>query len=99
MIPPFFICCTKRHSIYANNCTLVNINGTNNLVSSLEPLKGLPYLNNVYMDDNAGISNVEVLKTCPMLIQVNVARTRVTRNVLVNPLTSMGVIVIYDHKG
>ena len=82
-----------------DNCTLVNINGTNNLVSSLEPLKGLPYLNNVYMDDNAGISNVEVLKTCPMLIQVNVARTKVTRNVQVNSLTSMGVLVVYDHKG
>ena len=81
------------------NCTLVNINGTNNLIRSLEPLKGLPYLNNVYMDDNASISNVEVLKSCPMLIQVNVARTNVTRNVQVSPLTSMGVIVIYDHRG
>ena len=81
------------------SCTLVNINGTNNLISSLEPLKGLPYLNNVYMDDNAEISNVEVLKTCPMLIQVNVARTKVTKNVQVSPLTSMGVIVVYDHRG
>ena len=80
-------------------CTLININGSNNLIRSLEPLKGLPYLNNVYMDDNAEISNVELLKTCPMLIQVNVARTKVTKNVQVNPLTSMGVIVVYDHKG
>ena len=81
------------------NCTLVNINGTNNLIRTLAPLQGLPYLNNVYMDDNAEISNVEILKSCPLLIQVNVARTKVTRNVQVNPLTSMGVIVIYDHKG
>jgi len=81
------------------DCALVNINGTNNLIRTLEPLKGLHYLNNVYMDDNKEISNVEILKTCPLLIQVNVARTRVTKNVQVNPLTSMGVIVIYDHKG
>ena len=81
------------------DCALVNINGTNNLIRTLEPLKSLKYLNNVYMDDNAEISNVEILKSCPLLIQVNVARTKVTRNVQVNPLTSMGVIVIYDHKG
>lgn len=80
-------------------CTLVNINGTNNLISSLKPLAGLPHLNNVYMDDNKAISDVEILKTCPLLIQVNVARTNVTKSVQVNPLTSMGVIVIYDHKG
>lgn len=81
------------------NCALVNINGSNNLISSLAPLKGLSYLNNVYMDDNKDISNVEVLKTCPVLIQVNVARTSVIRNAQASPLTSMGVIVIYDHKG
>lgn len=81
------------------DCALVNINGTNNLIRSLEPLKGLQYLNNVYMDDNSEISNVEILQSCPMLIQVNVARTKVTKNVQVNPLTSMGVIVIYDHNG
>ena len=85
--------------VWDTDCGLVNINGTNNLIRTLAPLQGLKYLNNVYMDDNTEISNVEILKTCPLLIQVNVARTRVTKNVQVNPLTSMGVIVIYDHKG
>ena len=84
---------------WGRNCALVNINGSNNLIHSLEPLKGLSYLNNVFMDDNKDISNVEVLKTCPTLIQVNVARTSIIRNSQVSALTDMGVIVIYDHKG
>ena len=84
---------------WSSDCTLVNINGCNNLISTLSPLQGLSYLNNVYMDDNSEISNVEILKSCPMLIQVNVARTKVTRNAQVTALTSMGVIVVYDHKG
>lgn len=78
---------------------LVNINGSNNQISSLETLKGFNHLNNVFMDDNKGISNIEVLKTCPTLIQVNVARTGVTKNSQVSSLTTMGVIVVYDHKG
>lgn len=84
---------------WSADCALVNINGSNNLLSSLAPLKGLSQLNNVYMDDNNDISNVEVLKSCPVLIQVNVSRTSVIRNAQVTPLTNMGVIVIYDHKG
>lgn len=81
------------------DCALININGTHNQISSLAPLKGLTNLNNVYMDDNKAISDVEVLKTCPVLIQVNVSRSGVTKNSQVTPLTNMGVIVVYDHKG
>lgn len=84
---------------WGGGCALINIEGSNNLIQTLEPLKGLSYLNNVYMDDNKAISNVEVLKTCPRLIQVNVARTGVTKNSQVSALTTMGVIVVYDHKG
>lgn len=84
---------------WGSGCALINIDGSNNLIQTLEPLKGLSYLNNVYMDDNKAISNVEVLKTCPRLIQVNVARTGVTKNSQVSSLTTMGVIVVYDHKG
>jgi len=81
------------------DCALVHINGSNNLISSLKPLNGLKRLNNVYMDDNNSISSVEVLKDCPLLIQVNVARTKVTKASQVKALENMGVIVIYDQKG
>ena len=81
------------------DCALVHINGSNNLISSLKPLNGLKLLNNVYMDDNKNISSVEVLKDCPLLIQVNVARTKVTKASQVKTLENMGVIVIYDQKG
>lgn len=84
---------------WGSGCALINIDGSNNQIQTLEPLKGLSYLNNVYMDDNKAISNVEVLKNCPRLIQVNVARTGVTKNSQVSSLTTMGVIVVYDHKG
>lgn len=84
---------------WGSGCALINIDGSKNQIQTLEPLKGLSYLNNVYMDDNKAISNVEVLKTCPRLIQVNVARTGVTKNSQVSSLTTMGVIVVYDHKG
>lgn len=84
---------------WGSNCALVNINGSNNQIQSLEPLKGLYQLNNVFMDDNQAISNIEVLKTCPTLIQVNVSRTNVTKHSQVTALTNMGVIVVYDHKG
>ena len=84
---------------WSSGCALINIDGSNNQIQTLEPLKGFSYLNNVYMDDNKAISNVEVLKTCPRLIQVNVARTGVTKNSQVSSLTTMGVIVVYDHKG
>ncbi len=84
---------------WGSGCALINIDGSKNQIQTLEPLKGLSYLNNVYMDDNKAISNVEVLSTCPRLIQVNVARTGVTKNSQVSALTTMGVIVVYDHKG
>ena len=80
-------------------CGLVHINGSNNLIRSLDPLKGLKLLNNVYMDDNANISSVQVLKDCPLLIQVNVSRTKVTKASQVKVLEDMGVIVIFDKKG
>lgn len=81
------------------DCALINITGNNNQISSLAPLAGLTQLNNVYMDDNKAISDVEILKTCPVLIQVNVSRTGVTKASQTAALENMGVIVNYDHKG
>ena len=38
------------------NCALVTINGSYNKLTTLEPLRGLKHLNNVYMDYNSGIT-------------------------------------------
>jgi len=75
------------------DCALVNIDGSHNLLSSLEPLKGLKHLNNVFMDYNSGISSIASLTSCPVLIQVNVFGTKVTQ---VTALTSQGILVNYD---
>ena len=64
-----------------------------NQIKSLEPLKGLKHLNNVFMDYNAGISSVSALANCPKLIQVNVYGTKVTQ---VGALTSQSIIVNYN---
>lgn len=75
------------------DCALVNIEGSYNLLSSLEPLKGLKHLNNVFMDYNSGITSISSLTSCPLLIQVNVFGTKVTQ---VSALTSQGILVNYD---
>ena len=75
------------------DCALVNIDGSYNKLKSLEQLKGLENLNNVFMDYNSGISSVSALANCPKLIQVNVYGTKVTQ---VGALTSQSVIVNYD---
>jgi len=78
---------------WQTDCALVNIDGSYNLLSSLEPLKGLKHLNNVFMDYNKNINSVSSLTSCPVLIQVNVFGTKVTQ---VNALTSQGILVNYD---
>lgn len=75
------------------SCALVNIDGSYNLLSSLEPLKGLQHLNNVFMDYNSNISSISSLTSCPVLIQVNVFGTKVKQ---VSALTSQGILVNYD---
>jgi len=75
------------------SCTLVTIDGTNNLLSSIDILGNFKALNNVYMDYNIEISSVEALVACPVLIQVNVYGTKVTD---VEMLTSQSVIVNYN---
>lgn len=75
------------------NCALVNIDGSYNQLSTLEPLKGLKHLNNVFMDYNKSISSVSALAECPVLIQVNVYGTKVKQ---VSALTSQSIVVNYD---
>lgn len=78
---------------FSKDLPLVTIDGSYNLILSLEPLAGLQQLNNVLMDHNPEIESVEPLKDCPRLIQVNVYGTQVTE---VAFLTEQGVIVNFD---
>ena len=83
----------KELPAWGPECQLINIDGSNNLLASLEPLKGLQQLNNVFMDYNKDIKSVECLASCPILIQVNVFGTKVTD---VSSLTSQSVVVNFD---
>lgn len=78
---------------WETTASLVTIDGCYNQITSLEPLKGLEQLNNVYMDYNENLQSVECLAKCPVLIQVNVYGTQVSN---VKSLTDMSVIVKYD---
>ncbi len=78
---------------WSTDCALVNIDGSYNQLSTLEPLRGLKCLNNVFMDYNTNISSVKALASCPVLIQVNVYGTKVTN---VSDLTSQSIVVNYD---
>ena len=78
---------------FAADCALVHIDGSYNQLSSLEPLKGLKSLNDVYMDYNSEITDVECLATCPVLIKVNVFGTQVRE---VSALTDQSIIVNYN---
>ena len=78
---------------FSKKSLLVTIDGSHNQLSKLDPLSGLPKLNNVYMDYNANISSVSTLAKCPMLIEVNVYGTKVKD---VSSLTSQSIIVNHD---
>lgn len=78
---------------FPKSCALVTINGSNNLLSSLDSLGGLENLNNVHMDYNTEISSVNALAKCPVLIEVNVYATKVKD---VTALTNQSVIVNYN---
>lgn len=74
-------------------CALSSVNGAYNLLTSLDVLGGLESLNTVTMDYNAGITSVDALADCPVLVQVSVFGTLVTD---VSSLTAHSVIVNYD---
>lgn len=78
---------------FDKECTLVTIDGTHNQISSLEPLSGLPKLNNVLMDYNEKLSSLKPLDSCPLLVLVNAYGTKVKE---VSFLTEKGVIVNFD---
>ena len=72
---------------------LVTIDGSYNLLNTLEQLAGMKQLNNVLMDYNPDLESVEPLKDCPRLIQVNVYGTGVSE---VSFLTDQSVIVNFN---
>ena len=78
---------------WSADCTLVTIDGSHNLLESVDALSGLKSLNNVFMDYNPELASVDALASCPMLIQVNVYGTKVTD---VESLTKQSVIVNYN---
>lgn len=78
---------------FSKDVPLVTIDGSHNLLLSLEPLADLPMLNNVFMDYNEEIKSVEPLKFCPCLIKVKVFGTKVKE---VDFLTEQSIIVEYD---
>ncbi len=78
---------------FSTNCELVTINGSYNKISSLSALSGLKNLSFVNMDYNSAISSVKPLASCPVLIEVNVYGTKVSK---VTDLTEQSIIVNYN---
>ena len=85
----------KKLPAFTKDCALVNIDGSYNQLNTLEPLKGLTHLNNVFMDYNKDISSLKALTSCPVLIQVNVYGTKVTKTSQVKDLTDQSIVVNY----
>ena len=77
---------------FPTKCELVTISGTKNLISTLDPLKGMENLNVVNMDYNEKISSVDCLARCSKLVQVNVYGTKVKN---AYSLTEQDIIVNY----
>ncbi len=80
---------------------LVTIEASYNLISTVEPLSGLPCLNNVFLDGNAELESLDPLVYCPVLIRVDAYGTKVKDVDLLkgtDPETGKprGVIVNYD---
>lgn len=78
---------------FDKSCPLVTIDGSYNLLVSLEELADLDELNNVLMDYNAELEDLMPLDSCNCLILVNVYGTKVTE---VNFLTDKSVIVNFN---
>ena len=78
---------------FAKDCALITIDGSHNKINSLEALKGLENLNNVFMDYNEELASVKPLASCNRLVQVKVYGTKVED---VSALLEMDVIVEFN---
>lgn len=63
---------------FSQSCPLVSIKGSSNQLASLEQLRGLRALNFVTMDQNPGLTSVEPLVECYLLVEVSLYGTNVT---------------------
>lgn len=75
------------------DCALISIDGSHNMISSVEELRDLYHLNLVNLDYNADIESIDALESCPALVQVDVYGTQVTD---ITALTERSIIVHYD---
>lgn len=94
-----------EHFNFANNlveelpqwpvdCALITIDGSYNLLSSIDSLQDFYHLNRINMDYNADIESVEALEGCPALVRVDVYGTKVSQISDVTALTGeRGIIV------
>ena len=78
---------------WGSSSKLQNISGDHNDIRSLAPLAGLKKLNCVYMDYNSNLSDVNILKDCPVLFRVDVFGTKVKD---VSALTALSITVNYN---
>jgi len=78
---------------FAKDCALITIDGSHNKIESLNALKGLENLNNVFMDYNEELSSIKPLVDCSRLVQVKVYGTKVED---VSALLEMDVVVEFD---
>lgn len=85
----------SRLPVFSSDCALRIIRGEYNLLSSLDNLAGLNNLTHVYMDYNTNLSNINALRNCPVLREVNVYGTRVTN---ITALANAGILVYYTPK-
>ena len=77
------------------DCALKIIRGEKNALTSLDNLSGLKKLTHVYMDYNAKLSNINSLRYCTALKEVNVYGTKVTD---ISKLVDAGILVNYTPK-
>ena len=80
---------------FKSDCALRIIRGEHNFLTSLDNLSGLKNLTHVYMDYNTKISNINSLRHCPALKEVNVYGTKVTN---ISMLADAGILVNYTPK-
>jgi Leucine-rich repeat (LRR) protein len=84
----------KELPVWPVDCALVSIDGSYNLLSSIDSLADLYHLNRVNMDYNADISSVLALENCPALVRVDVYGTKVSKLSDVTPLTEGHEIIV-----
>lgn len=75
------------------DCALISIDGSYNMITSVENLRDFYHLNLVNFDYNPDIESIDALEGCPALVQVDVYGTKVTD---VTALTERSIIVHFD---